>query len=512
MPSFTLKFDGEYLPNGVVVKARSLKINYDQAGTLSTADFTIIDKNLSGTPFYYTLLVGKIITIYENGVLIWGGTLDEPETSKINNHPVNEHKIKAICHGYICTRLTANQSYPKYKISDLFKLICNTYLSTDGIFYTSSSIMETTTEVSINCPWTFIDVVFNELVDLIGWQWYIGPDKCLYLNDRTVNIGPAVSEYSGYIFASLVINDNRSEYRNRQVLKKVNAVTDETLETASPTPNNNRSYFVRFPLNKKPKIYITRSKTAPPEEDLVDPRYIGINGLDTGMYWYWSKGDSTITLDNEQEEIQTGYFVVLSYFGQYEIDILETNNTGIAERQAIEGGSGIYDSVENGDGIEGILIGEEKAQAFLNRYSRIAKSIKFDCIGRNFKVGQVCDMVFPTFNINSLTADGAGYLVQSLKIQDMGTYLKRTVSFVDGEVVTGWINFYKQWLNKQTYHTIREDALVEIQETVTEVQEWAGTVVMTKIDCLYPADDPGGLYPGPALYPGTIDTTRTLYD
>ena len=35
---------------------------------------------------------------------------------------------------------------------------------------------------------------------------------------------------------------------------------------------------------------------------------------------------------------------------------------------------------------------------------------------------------------------------------------------------------------------------------------------MTKYDCLYPLDDPGGLYPGPALYPGAVDTTRTLYD
>ena len=512
IPPFTLKIAGEYLPSGVKVLSRSLNITYDQAGTCAMANFTLIDLNQSGVLFYYKALVGKLIQIYEKGTLIFGGSLDEPTTTKLNAKPTCRYQIVCVDHHFICSRILINQSYPRMKISDLFKLICDTYLLEDGIWYDSNSIQDTISEVSINCPQSYVDTVFDELVDLIGWQWKIEPNKRLCLNDRTTDIGEVVNENSGYLFDSFNLSDDRGSYTNYCVLKDVNAITSEIIESASPVPDNNRSFYVRFKINQKPKIYISQSTTNPSEHELVDPRYVGINGLDTSMYWYWSKGSNTVTLDIEQELPPTGYYVVLKYYGQYEIDIIRENSAAIAERIAIEGGSGLYQSVENGDGIEGITIAEDKIQAIFDKNSRIAKKIMIATINRNFKSGQICDVVMPNFGINSLVSEGNGYLITDIKIEDKGVYLLKTITLTDGEAVDGWIKFFKKWMQKQTYHTIRENTTVEIEESAEETIDWNGTIIMTKYDCLYPLDDPGGLYPSNVLFPGTVDTTRILYD
>ena len=514
--SFVLKIDNQFLPSGVKVESKSLNISYDETGTRGVLSFNLIDENLSGNLFYFQSVCGKDVKVWENGILIYGGKIDTPDIEKINQKPKTHQSITCVDYNEICDRRLVNESYPKLKISDLIKDVIDKYLTDDGIWYDDDSIDETLNEISVNCPYVYCSTLFNELVELIGWQWYIDANKKFYLDDRTINIGPQIIENTNYLWGSLKIGQDISELRNKQILKDVKAVTDELIEVANPNPDDNRSYYVRFKLNNKPKIYITieKYKNNPRDQDLINPIYVGINGLDSDMYWYWSKNENTITQDQDQEALTEGQFLVLKYFGQYSIDIVKEDENSINERKSIEGGSGLYESVESGANIEGILIGEEKAQALLNRYSSIADKITLSSYKHNWKNGQICDTIFPSFGINSLTSEGGGFLVRNLKIEDVGNNLPflRSATFVNGTQIGGFINFFKEWMAKTKEFTLREDSLVEKTLDYNEEQEWSGTVVITKFDCLYPEDDPGGLHPSNLLFPGTIDTTRTEYD
>ena len=514
--SYVLKIGGDFLPHGVQVESRSLNISYDETGTRGVLSFNIIDENFSGSLFYFESVSGKDVKLWENGVLLYGGKIDTPKTKKINQRPQTRQKIVCVDYNEVCDRILVNESYPKMKISDLIKDVIDKYLAEDGIWYDDNSIDETINEISVNCPYIYCSALFNELVDLIGWQWYIGPDKKFYLDDRTINIGPEVRENTNYLWESLEIGQDISELRTKEVLTSVKALTEELTETANPNPDDNRSYYVRFKLNQKPKIYITteRYKNDPREQDLIDPRYVGINGLDTDMYWYWSKQDNIITQDQSQEILTEGQFLVLKYVGQYSIDVVEEDTDAINARKAIEGGSGLYEHVESGASIEGIIIAEEKAQANLDRYSSVANKISIASYNHNWKNGQICDTIFPSFNVNSLTSEGGGFLVRNLQIQDVGNNLpfRRSATLVDGTQIGGFVNFFKEWMAKTKEFTLREDTLIEKSYNISEPQEWSGTVVITRFDCLYPEDDPGGLYPSNLLFPGTIDTTRTVYD
>lgn len=520
MSSFAIKIDNQELPSGVKVSPGTLQIRYDTTGTRGVLSFDLIDENLNDNIddlYYFEAICGKDVKIWENVngslELIYGGKIDEPNTSKINMKPMMKQRITCVDYHEICDRILVNESYPKMKISDLVKTIIDDYLDEDGIWYDSGSIDETINEISINCSYIYCSQVFTELVDLIGWQWWIGPDKKFHLDDRTVNIGPGIDEDYGYIPDSLSISDDNSEYRNKEILKKVNALTDELTETASPNPDNNRSFYVQFRLNAKPKIYITdfANQNDPPESDLVDPRYVGINGISTDMYWYWNKNENTITQDQSQDALTSSDYIVLKYIGQYEIDVVKSNTAAINERKAVEGGSGLYEYVENGDGVEGISVGEEKCQADIDRYSSIAKKIKVSSYEHRWQNGQICDTVFPSFKINSLTSEGNGYIVQSLTINDKIYKLRRSCTLVDGTNIGGYINFFKEWMQKTKEFTIRENTIVEKTNDSDEPQEWAGEVVITRYDCLYPSNT---LYPSPTLYPSTtaVASTRTEND
>lgn len=521
---FSIKINSNYLPNGVKIKSGSVNLNQGESGQRAVLSFSLIDMNLGpGDPFIWNTLIGNKIELYEDSVLKFGGQLDEPETRKINNHPVYGEKIQCVDWHFLTDRAFINQSYPRMLISDAMKEMIDEFLAIDGLWYDSNSIKETSGQyISINCPYVQASQAFNEMADLINWQWRIGPDKKVYFNEYTAIVGtPIIEHVSNYIPSSLRIWDDRSEYRNKQVLKDVNALTDGTIpEKATPTPDQDKSWFVRFPLNQKPTIYITDNIDNPPAVDMVDPREIGIGGLDVGLTFYWNKNNQVIQQDTDADDIPAGKFVVLKYVGQYKIDIIEQDDAAILERQQVEGGSGLYVNIESGSEIEGISIAEEKADAMLERYARIATKISFSSYTIDLNVGQIIDITIPSLNVDTTknedgspdTSNNQYYLVMGKKIQDVGRLLKKSYTLVDGAPVGGWIKFFSNLIKPGKDWTIRPDAKVDIPIEEEESWEWNGTVTMKTFDCLYPRDDPGGLYPSNLLYPGTLTSTTVLND
>ena len=508
--AYTIKVDGVNLPSHVVVASGSIDLTEGQPGEKKVLNFDLIDKNTNdGDPFSWSMLIGKKIELYEGSTLKFGGQLDCPETEKINNYPILRQRIACTDWQDITDRTYINQSYPRQLISDIFKDMIDDFLAADGIWYDGTSIQETTGQyLSINCPYTKANDTFDEMAGLINWIWYLGPDKKFYFHEIGHVTGPTIVEnQSNYLPGSLKVARDRSDYRNKQVLTKVNALTDLLTEQAAPVPDQNKSYTVRFPVNQVPQLYVVNPGTTTPDSsELVDPHSVGIGGLDTGLIWYWNKGSNIIQLDNEQE-IETDKILMVRYVGQYEIDIVEQDNTAIAERQAIEGGSGVYTFVESGDGIEGVEVAENKAQALLERYARIAKKIEFDSYTIDLNPGQIIDVIAPSFNIDTTGDSDKLYLVVEKRTKDVGPLLLKSYSLIDGAPLISWIKYFSNLVSMSKDWEIRPDAIVDIPISEDESFEWSGSVEIKTFDCLYPADDPGGLYPSNLLYPGTLTST-----
>lgn len=508
--SFSIKVNGEYFPNGVKVKHKSLNINHGAAGEISVMDFVLIDENLSGVPYTWDLLIGQKIELFENGILTFGGQLDEPRTRKINNHPKLNTKIYAVDWHYIVNKEYINNSYAKDLISNVLKKIIDTYLVPHGIWYTSDSIKTTTNYTSINCPYSKCSDIFKELASLINYQWKIGPDKKFYFNERTLDQGSEIREnVSNYLPGSFFYEKTRSEYFNKKVFKNVNALTSELTEKCTPTPDQDKSFFVSFQLNSKPTLYVTQDINNLLPTEIIDSRYVGISGLDTGLKYYWNKNSNIISQD-ESESISAGYILAAKYIGQYKIDVVKENETAIAERSRIEGGTGVYVSVTDGSYIESLIVAEEKAQAFLDKHSIMSGCIEFSSYTMNYNIGDVANVIFPSLQINSLLSGNAGYLLVSKKTQDNGgANLLKHYNFVSGEEVGSWIKFFQKWIDPAISFTIREDAIVSVPIISSENTGWAGQLQLKQFTALFPGN---ALYPSNVLYPGTLNKTTTYND
>ncbi len=505
-------------PENVYVLSKSLSINQGESGTRAVLNFTLKDESNN---FYLESLVGRLINVWEytgtgNDInswkLIWGGQLDEPNTRKINEKLLMGIGIVGIDHHSICDRIAINQGYAKTKINVLVKEIIDKYLKADGIWYDSTSIQSTTKEVSVNCPYIYASKVFTELSDFLGWQWYIEPNKKFHFHEYTFEKGPYTHEYIGTLSEDLARINDRSEYRNIEVLRNVKDVTDELIETSNPFPNGEtRNFFLNYPICDdlgEPQVYVCTwiQRNDPPSDTR---QTIGISGLETTPQWFYTDGNNQIYQNSDYPAIEAGYYIVLKYRGSYEIDIIKSNDTAIAARAAAENGSGIYYDITENSNVVGIVLGNEKAQALLNKYCRIAQKFKISSYNHRWEIGQLCRLVLPTFQIDS------DYLVMELSIKDRGNRLKRTVTLIDGLPIGGWIRFFKKWLTANDYFTIREDAIVSIPFIESEEFNIAGVVTIDSIDCLYPETDPGGLHPNVAPggpVPGTINNTEIYYE
>lgn len=504
MSIFTLKINGNDLPSGVKVKSGSLSINQGKAGEISVLSFVLIDMNTGITPFVWSTLIGQKIELWDhNNVLIYGGQLDEPKTRKINEHPVYGESIACVDWHFLACKTYVNQSYQKQLISETFKDIIDTFLAVDGIWYDATSINTTVGQyVSINCPYVKASDAFNEMAGLINWQWHIAPDKKFYLNDMTSEVGPPLIEHvTNYISRSLQLSDNRSEYRNVQVLKNVHGLTTTLTEKATPTPDQDNSFIINFPINQVPELYITQNIANPDVSELIDPHMVGIGGLDSGLWFYWNKGSNTIQRDNitvGTPTIPAGWYLVVKYVGQFSIDIVEQDAAAISARQLIEGGSGLYYNVEDGSNIEDVTVAQNKALAMLDRYTHIATIIDVSTFSVKWEVGQLINVNIPSMNINSQ------YLITQKTMKDVGNLIMTSISMTDGKPMGGWISYFSSWISPGKDWVIRPDAIVEVQITESEKIEWHGDTTIKTFDCLFPANN---LWPANNLYPGTLTST-----
>ena len=200
-----------------------------------------------------------------------------------------------------------------------------------------------------------------------------------------------------------------------------------------------------------------------------------------------------------------GYFLVVRYIGQYKIDIISTDDTAIADKIDIEGGTGIYEHVEDGSNIDGIPVAEEKADALIQRFSENAKKIVFKSYTIDIEINEICNLVFPSFKIN-----GVDYLLITKQVQDVGAgLLLKSYTLASGEAIGGWVTFFKKWLETTKDFVLRENEAVLQQTRYLESYRWRAVTSRRIYNLLFPSTT---LYPSSALTPGYFGNTKVYLE
>ena len=314
--------------------------------------------------------------------------------------------------------------------------------------------------------------VFDTISNLAGEDWWVGGVAGKTIYSKSLANSPAapfgISDTTANWRGLEVVYDSR-DYRNRQHVRAAVPLQSGAI-TENFTGNGVQWFFAtQFVLNSAPTVTVGGVAQTIYQMG-VDPY--------PAAGWFWIPGGGGVQ-EGTQTAVGNGVAVVVAY-GSYESSVVTAESTAAqAARAAIEGGAGIWESIEDARDVDNIDIAEDLAQAILDRHSTLPVEIRYETDEPGVEPGQaqavwlpdngidrvpsgtelVTDGGFPSATNWTLTTAsisggqlvifGAGYAAQDIGIEAAKTY---RVTFTLGSIAVGSMSVL---LGGTTYGTSR---------------------------------------------------------
>lgn len=285
------------------------------------------------------------------------------------------------------------------------------------------------------------------------------------------------------------------DYRNIQYVKGGKGETaTQSNETPSPIPDGeSRSFIVRFPIAKKPSIFIKLDGESVYTQ--VDSSLVGVNGLDTDKKWYFTYNSNIITQDSSETVLGSADRIQVTYIGLRDIFLLLDKPSEIYSRKILEDTSGKYEVLT----VETTISTNDQAYQFasglLDKYGELKDKINFNTNTSGFKAGQLLVVDKSLFEINST------FLIESVSISNWGgNEITYKITAIDGASIGGWEEYFRNLFNTNKFFSIQENETIIKVNDLVESSIFYGTLDVTVTGTLFPSES---LYPSETLYPNT---------
>lgn len=207
---------------------------------------------------------------------------------------------------------------------------------------------------------------------------------------RQATPAPWILHSSNLLFTPIVKPTFSADlYRNRQTITNcigtITVTGEQHIADGTAT-----SWTMGYPLYSAPTITVQGvSKT------------VGVQGVDTGKDFYWQAASASISQDASAAKIPSGYILSFSYVGQYPTSVTRNNVAEQAARQAVEGGTGIVEAIEDGKGMLASAA-QVYADGLLARLgNNNTVEVQVTTTRSGLQKGQVLPAFLPEHNINN---------------------------------------------------------------------------------------------------------------
>jgi len=429
-----------------VIDLRSLSLT-DAIGERSALRFSLSD--IDGS---LTVARGQEVGILLGGETTFGGTIDRiirrrPGAAK----PHRIHDIDCVDWHQLADRHLVAESYAEQPAGAIVRDIVDVYLAAEGVFYDASSVQDGPTVRKAVFNYVPASQALEELGELVGFLWWLDADKRIHFVERATYEAPWVLD-SDDLVNNLVIEEPRDGYRNRQYIRAGQDITDPRIETFVGD-GASKTFTLKFPVATQPTVRVNTVNQT-----------VGIWGVrTTGYDWYWNKGDPNIKQDDAAVPLTEADTLEVTYQGLFPIIVVAEDPTAVLERQAVEGGTGIYEAIEDEPNLDDREAALDVAQGFLRKYARLNQIISFYTHHSGLRPGQILRVNLPDRGL-----DG-GYLVQEVTLSRLGgEYWRYDVRAVSGETVGGWAQFFRKMARQGRAFVIRENEVLTKLKAVTE--------------------------------------------
>jgi hypothetical protein len=459
---------------GADISDGTLRIT-DQINERSVCTFEMMNLSGLGAPEEGM----EIIIEDDAGVRIFGGTIDEVEESDLIARTDLVYSVTCVDWHQIADRKIVAETYRNQTAGFIVNDLLTKYLADEGV--TAGTIQTGPTVSAAVFNYDRASEALQDVAELTGFMFYIDANKVLHFLERTTNDAPWSITETSQPTRDLKVTHDRSQYRNRQYIRAGQDVTDPQTERQKGD-GDKRVFNVFYPIAEVPTITVN-----------TVPKTVGIGGLDSGKDFYWNKGKTEIKQDDAGTLLTSTDVFEIIYKGFFPIIVVSEDAAGIQDRKTKEGGTGVYEAVEQQASIDDADAALEYAKGRLRRYGKIDKRVTFTTFKSGLKAGQLLTIDLPS---RGLTGQ---YLIQRVNIDNVsGNVIRYSVEAVDGEVVGGWVNFFRKLVKAGQTFVIRENEI--LVRLVTQFESWGWTENQTQT--VYACPVPSAtLYPSSTLYP-----------
>lgn len=367
--------------------------------------------------------------------------------------------IKAVDRTQVADRFFVAQVYDSVgQTADLIAIdILNTYLAGEGI---TQGQIDTGPLVS-KAVYNYVRAsdALNDLAEKSGFVWEIDQENRLNFRQRSSYAAPFGFSDTSKPYRNMVHDETRSFYRNRQFLIGGQATTDARTEEFKGD-GTRKTFNLAFPVAMEPTAATVNGVA----------KTVGIKSVDTGLDWYWNRGQNEFVQDDGATAILSTDVLAVTYQGYVSIVAESENPTEFTTRAAVEGGTGVYEELEKDDTINDLDLAQEKIDGLLRRYAAISPQVTFETDILGLKSCMLMPIAVTEEDVDD------EYLITSVKITFNESWstdgvFRCSVKATSGEYLGGWAELLKKLFQRNKGIGINDsDVLQSVRSANEQIQ------------------------------------------
>lgn len=376
-------------------------------------------------------------------MVLFAGTIDQMEFSKSRTGGQRRIVCDLVDWNQLCDRRLVPKEYLNQSSGAIVNDLITNFLAADGVVPSSFvDVGPLVTKFVAN--YLTVRQVLDDLAELIGYGWYIDYDRRLHWFPMETHTAPFTLDGTTLLHAKLHKRTTRAQYRNVQYVRAGKDLTSAQVE-AFRGDGSKRTWNVGYPVAEVPSNINVNGGAA---------KTIGIRGVDSGKQYYWNKDTTEITQDTSEALLASTDVLNITYVGLYDVIVASKNDGQIAVRQTVEGGSGLYEQLENFTNLDGQDLALDKATGLLKKFGRLPNVLRASTDVPGLQAG-----MFAGANLPELGLSG-NWLLESVRISNQGTFLRYDLEAVDGEHLGGWVEFWKKFYESNRQFIARENEVI----------------------------------------------------
>lgn len=282
--------------------------------------------------------------------------------------------------------------------------------------------------------------VLNLITRQTGHCWYFTASGDLVVEALGKTMAPFEVSDANAVYDNVKVVTSRAKLRNRQFLR-AGAQKTTGQEDKFLGDGQTQTFPLRFAVDNDPEI---TKPTFSINDVPVSSALVGIQGAedDAMLEWLYNVGGKTVSQTASLTALTSSQTLKVEYTGQVPTIILEELQTSIDDRLAVEGGSGLYEHIEQDEDLVDRQFALERAEGFLNRFGTPTETLSFSTRETGLQPGQLLTVNLADQGIQK------DFLVQTVTLRDRGGTVSNgnlwwsVVAASPPEELESWVEFF----------------------------------------------------------------------